>query len=87
MSRIASWPLGREAAVQILEELSTWAVHAPEARDVIEAAGIQEEHQTAFWDAMIVQSAFGLECRRIWSEDLNPGQSYRTIELVNPFAG
>ena len=38
-----------------------------------------------FWDACILSAAERGECARIYSEDLNPGQIYSGIEVVNPF--
>jgi predicted nucleic acid-binding protein len=40
----------------------------------------------SFWDASIIAAAEKSGCRRLLSEDLNPGQIYGTILAVNPFA-
>jgi len=34
---------------------------------------------------MILQSALQFECNLLWSEDLNPGQAYEGVKLINPF--
>jgi predicted nucleic acid-binding protein len=34
---------------------------------------------------MIVQSARRLECRTLWTEDLNDGQRYAGVLIRNPF--
>jgi predicted nucleic acid-binding protein len=34
---------------------------------------------------MIVASATQLGCSTIWSEDLNPGQMYDSVSVLNPF--
>ena len=39
----------------------------------------------AFWDSLIIAAAEKAGCEMIFSEDLNPGQSFRGIRLVNPF--
>ncbi len=39
----------------------------------------------SFWDAMIVHSAATLGCEILYSEDLNAGQSYDGVRVVNPF--
>lgn len=69
----------------ILRDLSKWRVHTPTASDVIDAAELHERMQISFWDAMILHSALSLGCQIIWSEDLNPGQMYGTLRLMNPF--
>jgi predicted nucleic acid-binding protein len=67
--------------------LSSWRVHIAEVQDVLDAIEIQKRYQISFWDAMIVRSAAQLNCEIIWSEDLNPGQMYEGVQVVNPFAG
>lgn len=69
----------------IMRDLSEWHLHKPTANDVLDAAELQEQMQVSFWDAMILHSATTLGCRIIWSEDLNPGQQYGAVRLLNPF--
>jgi predicted nucleic acid-binding protein len=78
-------PLTRQAAAQIIADLSVWNVHCPGAHDVLDAIGLQERYDIAFWDAMIVNSALELGCDTIWSEDLNPGQWYGAVRVQSPF--
>jgi predicted nucleic acid-binding protein len=40
----------------------------------------------SYWDAAIIEAAVALGCKEVLSEDLNPGQSYGGIRVVNPFA-
>jgi predicted nucleic acid-binding protein len=79
-------PLASEEAVGIIDDLSTWQVHQPGIKDVLDAIAIQGRYQLAFWDAMIVASAMALGCEILWSEDLNPGQGYGALVSRNPFA-
>jgi predicted nucleic acid-binding protein len=39
-----------------------------------------------FFDSLVVASAERAGCTRIYSEDLNSGQRYFGVEVVNPFA-
>jgi predicted nucleic acid-binding protein len=78
-------PLAPETAAQLIADLSTWQVHQPGAKDVLEAIALQSRHQLSFWDSMIVASAMALGCEILWSEDLNPGQSYAAVVVRNPF--
>jgi predicted nucleic acid-binding protein len=80
-------PLDIESAVRIVEDLAFWKVYAPEAKDVLGAIDWQRRYTLSFWDAMIVWSAAQLGCRIVWSEDLNPGQVYEGVQLLNPFNG
>jgi predicted nucleic acid-binding protein len=79
-------PLSTTAASQIISDLGSWQVHRPDVEDVLRAIQIQTRYKTSFWDAMILQSAAQLECEILWSEDLNPGQWYGQVRVVNPFA-
>lgn len=70
----------------ILNDLALWHVHTPVAADVLSAVDLHERYQVSFWDAMILQSAARLGCSMIWSEDLNTGQLYQGVRVLNPFA-
>jgi predicted nucleic acid-binding protein len=78
-------PLESGTAAEILDALSTWKVHAPDMKDVLRAIEIQRRYQVSFWDAMILASAIKLNCDVVWSEDLNDGQVYEGVRIVNPF--
>ena len=79
-------PLSREMAARIIEYLSHWQVHTPDAGDVLEAIRIHRRYSLSFWDAMIIRSAQALGSNVIWSEDLNAGQDYGGVMVVNPFS-
>lgn len=78
-------PLADAAAAEIIADLVTWTIHSPTAPDLLDALRLQRRHQVAFWDAMILTSAAVLGCRVLWSEDLNDGQRYGNVQVINPF--
>ncbi len=80
-----SQPLDVTSAAKIIEDLSYWKVYAPNAQDVLKAIDLQQRYLLSFWDAMIVWTAAQQGCTTIWSEDLNPGQVYEGVKLMNPF--
>lgn len=86
ITRKVSKPLSGDIAAQHIEDLGSWRVHIAAVQDVLGAIKIQKRYQISFWDAMIVRSAAQLNCEIIWSEDLNQGQMYEGIQVVNPFA-
>ena len=49
------------------------------------AVAVKEEYGIQFYDALIVATAAKLGCHEIVSEDLNPGQTYCGMAVVNPF--
>lgn len=78
-------PLDKIVAARIIRDLSYLRVHSPEPKDVLGAIDLQNQYHISFWDAMVIRSATQLGCQLILSEDLNPGQVYQGIKLVNPF--
>jgi predicted nucleic acid-binding protein len=42
-------------------------------------------HQISYFDACIVAAAAELGCAKVYSEDLNHGQSYQGVQVINPF--
>jgi predicted nucleic acid-binding protein len=78
-------PLLAGIAANVVEDLSFWRVYAPNAKDVLSAIDLQQRYGLSFWEAMIIHSAGQLQCQVIWSEDLNSGQNYGGVRVVNPF--
>ena len=50
-----------------------------------QAIDISVVSQLSFWDSLVVAAAEKSKCEFIISEDLNPGQTYRGIRIINPF--
>ena len=50
------------------------------------ALAAKARFQISFWDAAIIEAARAAGCRQILSEDLNPGQDYGGLTVINPFA-
>jgi len=67
--------------IRLLESLT---VVIPEPRMVIRAVEIQCSSQISLWDASIVAAAEQSECHAILTEDLNAGQYYAGIPVINP---
>jgi len=85
VTRKITLPLDHQTARQIVADLAQWRLHAPNASDLLQAIDLQSEYQLSFWDAQVVQSAASLGCKQILSEDLNHGQVYADVQVINPF--
>jgi predicted nucleic acid-binding protein len=72
-------------AVEIIRDLSNWGIHMPEPDDIIKAAKIQQRYKMSYWDSLIIQSSSSLNCDILFSEDMNSGQYYNNVLLINPF--
>ena len=68
--------------VRLLEHLALAPINPKSIRRAVE---ILTTYQISFWDANIIASAEAFECDVILSEDLNTGQFYAGIEVINPF--
>lgn len=49
------------------------------------ALRLKDRYQTSYWDAAILAAADTAGCTELLSEDLNPGQSYEAVRIINPF--
>jgi predicted nucleic acid-binding protein len=78
-------PLSTSKALEIVEEYLTWTVVENTSALLTAAIRLQTKTQLSFWDAMIVQAAIEAGCERMYSEDLNHGQRYGSMVVVNPF--
>jgi predicted nucleic acid-binding protein len=77
--------LRRTEALDIVREYLTWTVVENTGSLLVQAAELQQRSQLSFWDAMVVQAAIQAGCDRLYSEDLNAGQRFDSVTVVNPF--
>jgi predicted nucleic acid-binding protein len=78
-------PLGGAKALEIVREYLTWTVVENTGKLLVDAVKLQQKAQLSFWDAMIVQAAIDAGCERLYSEDMNAGQRFGSVVIVNPF--
>ena len=82
----AARPLSAAKASEWIEE---WAVFPCQPIDVDLVRIAVERSQRfriSYWDGAILAAAEALGSRTVYSEDLNDGQWYGSIQVVNPFA-
>jgi len=59
---------------------------APVTVDLFQAAlALHLRFRISHWDALIVAAALEAGCETLYSEDLNDGQDYDGVRVVNPF--
>ena len=63
--------------------------HLPTAslsrEETLAAAALAHRHKLAFWDAAIITAAQSLGCSVLYTEDLQHGQRFGNLRVVNPF--
>lgn len=52
---------------------------------VVSAVMLRRRFQLSQWDATIVAAAAELSCKTVYSGDMNDGQDYAGVRVVNPF--
>jgi predicted nucleic acid-binding protein len=50
-----------------------------------DAVDIHQRFQLSYWDSAILAAAKRMGCHTVYSEDLNDGQNYDGVTVVNPF--
>lgn len=69
----------------MLDAFAPIKVVLPDAGIVRRAVEAHATYGVHFYDGMIVAAAERAGCQRIWSEDLNAGQTYFGAKVENPF--
>ena len=52
---------------------------------LLNAMQIKQRYQLTYWDAAVIAAAKQLGASKLYSEDLNDGQDYDGVQVVNPF--
>lgn len=78
-------PLDPKLAVQFIERLSELPVVPTDADLVFEGILGSLKNQISYWDAAILAAAGRLEAATLFSEDLNHGQVFGSVKVINPF--
>ena len=78
-------PLSHSDARLIIEQVSVLPVVALDLSLVRRALDTCARYQISYWDGLIVAAAERAGCARLISEDLNDGQMYNGVAVVNPF--
>ncbi len=77
--------LPHDIAVQLIQ---TWLRFRIQENTVVvlqSALANKERFQISYWDAAILAAAQVACCKEVLSEDLNHGQNYDGVTVINPF--
>jgi len=77
--------LPHDKVVGILESLDSYPVLALTEAVFWAALQIKGRYQLSYWDSAIIAAALELGCHTVYSEDLNHGQSYAGVRVINLF--
>ena len=85
VTRKLAEPLTPGQALEWIEELEVFPCVTTEVSLVKIAIEISVRYRTSYWDGAILAAAESICAPRLYSEDLNHGQRYGRVEVVNPF--
>ncbi len=83
--RKASRPLSAVQAMEWIEQWIEFPCQSIDHRLVRIAIELSERYAISYWDAAILAAADALGAHTVYSEDLNDGQHYGRVRVVNPF--
>ena len=78
-------PLTHEEATALIQYWLRHRIIPITVQVMQDALDIKKRYQTSYWDAAILAAAASAVCSDLLSEDLNPGQSYNSVRVINPF--
>jgi predicted nucleic acid-binding protein len=84
--RKAARPLQPLEALEWIEQWAAFPCQAIDDRLVRIAIEQSERYRISYWDAAILAAAEALGARTVYTEDLNNGQSYGSLRVINPFS-
>lgn len=79
--------ISHEQAVQLVEAFCRFPIQETTLELVQAALSAKARFQISYWDAAIVEAARAQGCRELLTEDLNHGQEFGSVRVVNPFLG
>ena len=82
----ASRPLSAAKALDWIEQWTAFPCQAIDHQLVRIAIEQSQRYAISYWDAAILVAAEALGAHTVYSEDLNDGQRYGGVRVVNPFS-
>ena len=70
----------------IVRELAVWQPVAIDLAMLKRAWVLQDRFPLSWWDVLIIAAAQTCECKVLLTEDLQHGQEFGAVRVVNPFA-
>ena len=78
-------PLAAEEALEWIEQWAEFPCQSNDHQLVRIAIEKSERFAISYWDAAILAAAEALGAHTVYSEDLNDGQHYGNLRVINPF--
>jgi predicted nucleic acid-binding protein len=69
---------------QWVERYSEWETIVNTSESIRDALNLESRYQVSFWDALIIRAAQVSRADILYTEDLNDGQVFGSVRVVNP---
>ncbi len=73
-----------DEARRTVEDYMAWNVVINDAALLVKAMNCKQRWRISLWDALIVEAARRAGATELWTEDLNTGQDFDGVLVVNP---
>jgi predicted nucleic acid-binding protein len=77
--------LKSDDAFAAMEALVVGRVVSADAASVMRGLQLSRRYRLSSWDGLIVQAALDAGCTTLFTEDMQAGQRFGELEVVNPF--
>lgn len=77
--------LPHDIAVRLIQKWLRFRIQENTVAVLQSALALKDRYQTSYWDAAILAAAKSARCQHLLTEDLNHGQDYDGITVINPF--
>ena len=74
-----------EAARRDVQSLLSWRPRPADGALLERAWTIEDRYELSYWDALIVAAAERAQCEHLLTENLQDGQDFNGVKVVNPF--
>ncbi len=78
-------PFSHDEAVDYINLLRVQPCVPVDAEVVVHGASLSQRYDLSYWDGAIIAAAHIAGAKTLYSEDLNDGQLYGDVVVVNPF--
>jgi predicted nucleic acid-binding protein len=85
LTRKVRTPMTAQRALRYLDQLAVWPVAVLDYGAVRDAVELSASARLSFWDALVLVAAARSGAKRVYTEDLQDGQTILGVEIVNPF--
>ena len=77
--------MDKQSARNIVQVYKAWSAQPITPDDIIDASEFEEQNQLSFWDSLIITIAQKTGAETLYSEDMQDGQKFGSLTIVNPF--